>query len=307
MFAGVQMKSKTVTLFLIDGTSTGRIKCQLHNWTGVAYRIPRTELEACSKTDPGRDIAKHLKQSGVYFLMGYNDATGRETVYVGQASTRKNGEGILCRLLEHNRSNGEKEKYADYWNEAIVFTTTNDTFGPTEISYLENRFSNMAKEAKRFEVSNGNEPSIGHVTEETESDLEEFIEYAKIVMGVLGNRVFVPFAEPTVNNTEPVINEKTIFTGNVKNCEAKGTLTDEGFVVLKGSAIGDLAPCARGKKIESDREKYSSNISNGLTTADILFGSPSAAASFVSGCPKNGYDFWKAKGRKSLGDYLNKN
>lgn len=290
--------SKTVTLFLIDGTSTGRIKCHLFNWTGVAYRIPRNELAACSKTDG--DIGTHLKQSGVYFLMGYNDATGKETVYVGQACTRKNGEGILYRLLEHNRSNGEKEKYADYWNEAIVFTTTNDTFGPTEISYLENRFSNLAKEAKRFEVSNGNEPSIGHVTEEMKSDLEEFINYSKIVMGVLGNKVFVPFAEPTVN-------EESIFTGDFKNHEAKGILTDEGFVVLKGSSVAsDLAKHAKYTYIEKFREEYSSLISNGITTKDILFKSPSAAASFVTGSSTNGNKFWKAKNGKLLGDYLNK-
>ncbi len=32
--------------------------------------------------------------------------------------------------------------------ETVVFTTTNNSFGPTEISYLENRFCNLATEAR---------------------------------------------------------------------------------------------------------------------------------------------------------------
>ena len=51
------------------------------------------------------------------------------------------------RLQEH-KSNLEK----DYWNEAIVFTTQNDALGPTEISYLENKFCSMANLAGRYIV-----------------------------------------------------------------------------------------------------------------------------------------------------------
>ena len=74
-----------------------------------------------------------------------------------------------------------------------MFTTTNNSFGPTEISYLENRFCNMAIEAGRYVVKNGNDPNPGNITEETESELEEFIDYAKIVMGTLGHKVFEPY------------------------------------------------------------------------------------------------------------------
>lgn len=31
----------------MDGDASGRIKCTLANWTGVAYKIPRTEIEKC--------------------------------------------------------------------------------------------------------------------------------------------------------------------------------------------------------------------------------------------------------------------
>lgn len=90
-------RGKNIQLFLMDGESGGRIKCTLANWTGVAYKIPRTELDKCKERDD-------LKQSGVYFLFGTSDETGKGVVYIGQAGARKNGEGILNRLQEHKRN-----------------------------------------------------------------------------------------------------------------------------------------------------------------------------------------------------------
>ena len=91
------MRGKNINLFLMDGEASGRIKCTLANWTGIAYKIPRTELDHCK-------TRKDLKQSGVYFLFGTSDNTGRGVVYIGQAGARKNGEGLLNRLQEHKRS-----------------------------------------------------------------------------------------------------------------------------------------------------------------------------------------------------------
>lgn len=61
-------RGKNISLFLMDGEVSGRIKCTLANWTGVSYKIPRTELEICKDR-------KDLKQSGVYFLFGISDET----------------------------------------------------------------------------------------------------------------------------------------------------------------------------------------------------------------------------------------
>ena len=79
-------RGKSINIFLMDGEPTGRIKCTLANWTGVAYKIPRTALDLCKERDD-------LKQSGIYFLFGTSDQTGNNVVYVGQAGARKNGEG----------------------------------------------------------------------------------------------------------------------------------------------------------------------------------------------------------------------
>lgn len=110
-----------------------------------------------------------------------------------------------------------------------MFTTTNNSFGPTEIIYLENRFRNMAVEAKRYSVKNGNDPNPGNLTEEKECELEEFIDYVKIVMGTLGHKVFEPFVKGTTDE------ENLYATRN--NAKASGKRVSDGFVVLKGSSI----------------------------------------------------------------------
>lgn len=55
---------KSINLFLMDGTASGRIKCTLASWTGVAYKIPRTALDLCKERDD-------LKQSGAFFFSEY--------------------------------------------------------------------------------------------------------------------------------------------------------------------------------------------------------------------------------------------
>jgi hypothetical protein len=275
----------------MDGSPTGRIKVTLANWTGVAYKIPRTELDKC------KDIAI-LKQSGVYFLFGISDETGQDVVYVGQAGVRKNGEGILLRLKEHVQ-NPDK----DYWTEAVAFATSNDSFGPTEISYLENRFCNLAKDAARSIVKNDKDPSSGHVTEEKESELEEFIDYARIIMGALGHKVFEPIKKLTAIMPEEDLESMPEVTFELKqgSCDAKGQRTSEGFVILKGSHIKTQVSPSCPKHAKKAREQHSAIIeADGVLTADILLRSPAEAACFVTGTSINAREAWKTTDGKTL-------
>jgi len=295
-------RGKSINLYLMDGEPSGRIKCTLANWTGVAYKIPRTELDKCK----GRD---DLSQSGVYFLFGTSDQTGENIVYIGQAGVRKNGEGILYRLQEHKR-NPDK----DYWTEAVVFTTSNNSFGPTEISYLENRFTNMALTSKRYAVKNGNDPSPGNITEEKESELEEFIDYSKIVMGTLGHRVFESLTELKktieINNDIDIerdglllyLKRKSRKSG--KTIEAECKQTTEGFVVLKGSHIELNDSDSIPPGIKEARQKAKLN-ENGILLEDVLFKSPSYAAAFVIGGHANGLTEWKTADGKTLKEIEN--
>lgn len=288
-------RGRNIQLFLMDGDSSGRMKCTLANWTGVAYKIPRTMLEKCK----GRE---DLSQSGVYFLFGISDETGDSVVYIGQADVRKNGEGILYRLQEHKR-----DERKDYWTEAVVFTTSNNSFGPTEISYLEHRFTNIAVEAKRYVIKNGNEPASGGTpTEEKESELEEFIEYTSIVMGTLGHKIFEPLTKtkPLVNinddatdNNDSILSLKRKSRKSGQTIEATTKQVADGFVVLKGSQmeLNDSESIPPGIKEARQKAKVDEN---GILLENVHFKSPSYAAAFIVGGHVNGLTSWKnAEGR----------
>lgn len=282
----------------MDGDASGRIKCTLANWTGVAYKIPRTEIEKCKNRED-------LKWSGVYFLFGVSDDTGENIAYIGQAGTRKNGEGILYRLMEHKR-NSEK----DYWTEAVVFTTSNNSFGPTEISYLENKFCNLAIEANRYIVKNGNDPSPGHITEEKESELEEFVDYARLIMGTLGHKIFVPLnkSNPDIEDTTDATFDEIelFFTRTIKKInftvEASAKQTAEGFVVLKGSKIAPSSDDDSTISSGNSQKRKECRIENNILQEDVLFSSPTSAAQFVTGKSCNGLVSWKTKDGKTLRD-----
>ncbi|HEX3017851.1 MAG TPA: GIY-YIG nuclease family protein [Caproicibacter sp.] len=287
-------RGKAITLFLMDGDPSERIKCTLTNWTGMAYKIPRTELEKC------KDLPV-LKQSGVYFLFGTSDDTGEPIVYIGQAGVRKNGEGILMRLQEHKR-----DTRMDYWTEAVVYTTSNNSFGPTEISYLENRFCNLAIDAGRYVVKNGNDPNLGNVTEEKESELEEFIDYAKIVIGTLGYKVFeklIKSTPPTPTSDAPVFSNEALFELKQGKSAAKGQRTSDGFVIFKGSRIRTTMAHSCPKHARRAREQYAEIINeDGILQNDILLRSPAQAACFVTGTSINARDAWKTSDGKTLKD-----
>lgn len=286
-------KGKNINLFLMDGDAKGRIKCTLANWSGIAYKIPRTML------DRARNIS-YLEQTGVYFLFGTTAEKEEPVVYVGQAGVRKNGRGILCRLDEHKRDNR-----MDYWTEAVAFTTSNNSFGPTEISYLENRFYNMVVEAKRYVAKNGNDPNPGNLTEEKESELEEFIVYAKLVMGALGYKIFEPLVTRKIPQIENISNddEEHILYLKTRRAEARGQRTSEGFVVFSGSRISPTTTVSCPENIIKYRAKYKDRIGEDCyLSTDLLFSSPSAASGFVSGRSSNGNSMWVDKDGKSLGE-----
>lgn len=272
-------RGKCISLYLIDGDVNGRIKCTLANWTGLVIKIPQTALDLCKDRE-------ELKQTGVYLLFGKDDLSEKNVVYVGQAGVRKNGEGILYRLLEHNR-NPKK----DYWTEAIAITTSNDSLGPTEISYLEHRLCQLAIEANRYDVKNGNDPTPGNPSEEKQSELEDFIDYAKVIVGTLGHKVFEPLVAQSNTNSADSESE---FMCNRNGIDARAIRTSDGFVVKKGSKIASALTKSCPEYCLKKREQYKAQIDeNFVLLEDILFNTPSGAASFVCGSSANGNIEWK--------------
>ncbi len=287
-------RSKNINMFLMDGEVTGKIKCTLSNWTGVIYKIPRIQLADLKSRD-------EMKQSGIYFLFGRDEDKQKDVTYIGQATNRKNGEGILFRVQEHTRDN-----HADYFNDVIILTTQNNSFGPTEISYLENKFTQLAKESGRYTVKNGNEPNSGNVTEEKQSELDEVVENTLMIVGTLGYRVFVPMtkiSEKDLSNDQlTYLYLKRKSKKSNKVIEARCERTSEGFVVLEGSQIELIDSNVIPSSLQKLRKELidTNVIKDGILQEKQLFSSPSYAAAFVLGMNTNGRTDWKNKDGKTL-------
>lgn len=268
---------KNINLFLIDGTASGRIKCTISGRTGVIFKIPRKDYPKCKERED-------LKHDAIYFLLG------EDKVYIGQAGSRKNGKGILNRLSEHDRDASK-----DFWTETIIFNDS--SFGSTEISWLENKFCNMAIKAARYVVENGNDPSPGNITEEKESELKEHAAFAQLILSAIGYKIF----EPKKNPTPPPQPDDDIFylsrkikaLGRTINAQMK--ITPTGYKVLAGSEISPLDDVELSANVKKARRAAKID-SNGILLEDMEFPKPSPAATFVLAMPTDGNQEWKRNG-----------
>ena len=290
----MEKRSKNINMFLMDGEVTGKIKCTLSNWTGVIYKIPRIQLGDLKSRD-------EMKQSGIYFLFGRDEDKQKDVTYIGQATTRKNGEGVLLRIQERTR-----DTHADYFNDVIILTTQNNSFGPTEISYLENKFTQLAKEAGRYIVKNSNDPNPGNVSEEKESELNEIVENTLMIIGTLGYRVFVPMtkkvSQDLTDNHSTYLYLKRKTKKSNKVIEATYERTTEGFVVLEGSQVEIKDSPYLPASLKEMRQNLIASrvIQDGVLKEKQLFSSPSYAAAFLLGMQTNGRTDWKDQDGRTL-------
>ena len=290
----MEKRSKNINMFLMDGEVTGKIKCTLSNWTGVIYKIPRIQLGDLKSRD-------EMKQSGIYFLFGRDEDKQKDVTYIGQATTRKNGEGVLLRIQEHTR-----DTHADYFNDVIILTTQNNSFGPTEISYLENKFTQLAKEAGRYIVKNSNDPNPGNVSEEKESELDEIVENTLMIIGTLGYRVFIPMtkkvSQDLTDNHSTYLYLKRKTKKSNKVIEATYERTTEGFVVLEGSQVEIKDSPYLPASLKEMRQNLIASrvIQDGVLKEKQLFSSPSYAAAFLLGMQTNGRTDWKDQDGRTL-------
>lgn len=275
---------KTIKIFLIDGDPNGRMSCELSNWSGKAYKIPRIKVKDCSDRE---DLAT---STGVYLLFGKDDE-GKDQVYIGEAET------ILKRLNQQLTSK-------DFWNEAIVFISKDDNLNKAHVKYLENRLHEIAKSANRYKVENSIVPTQSSISESDRAEMEEFIEYIKLLVNTLGHKVFEEKRE-----FKPKQKQATFFIKAARGADAQGEPTSDGFVVLKGSKAAATIVKSMKPSFISYRQKL---IDEGVLvdkgdyfefTDDYIFSSPSTAAVIVMGRNANGLTEWKTKDGKTLKDF----
>lgn len=252
---------KKIELFLVNGTADSLVLAELRNWSGKAIKIPRTEVAGCGRKD--------FTRPGVYFLFCKAENEDKDAVYIGEA------ENIKARLVQHLRdaSSGNEEYY---WNTAVIFT--GDDLDKALIRYLEDKLVKEARVANRFTVLTKNTCGKAVIKESDQAVMEEYIDKLKILINALGYKVLEPVADPSEAESQTALH---LAIGNAK---AEGLLTTEGFVVRKGAVINEKTnePSLNANMSDFRRKVMESGrVENLVTTEDILFSSPSAAADFV--------------------------
>ena len=275
---------KRIQLFLVDGTPNGRWICELSNWTGIAYKLPRNMIKESEKRS-------ELASPGVYFLFGYDDMKDRPLIYIGEA------EDITKRLKQHLDKR-------DNWYEAIAFISKDSNLNKAHIKYLENRFYILAKECDRYSIDNSNIPTKSSVSEAEQAELEEFIYNAKILINALGHKAFESYSEEQPNRR----GENPIFSVSAGTGKAYGIRTADGFVLLKGSSIHEVSADSLkvGIKKKVEQSRTSGEIKDGILQNDKLFSSSSAAAAYATGYSISGPQQWKTDSGETLKSFETK-
>lgn len=273
---------KGLSLFLIDGEPSGRIACELFNWTGKAFKIPRTRLKDSSDRS-------EMHKAGVYLLLGRDESDpNRHVVYVGEA------EAVYSRLIQH------LEK--DFWNDVVAFISKDENLNKAHIKFLEFEVFNKISRAGRARLENRNTPNQPSISELEQAVMGEFFNNLQLVVSTLGYRVFEPLTQVDAvrpGGQSPAFAEDEYFTNGPRGADARAVMTDEGLVVLEGSRVAtDTVPSAAPWIIDLRERLFDSGILNEINgqpvfTRDYLASSPSAAAAAILGRSSNGLAEWK--------------
>jgi hypothetical protein len=275
------MPSATIKLFLVRGDAKRLRTAELSNWTGKAVAGPRSEFDSIVARKESQNV-------GVYLLTGTDTETGRPAIYVGEA------EVIRDRIKAHLAK--------DFWNQVVYFVSKDETLTKAHIRFLEGRLIELARLAEKAVVTNS-QSSGARLPESDREDMEIYLEKVNQLLPVLGVDLLVPPATEKRSGTEG----RALFC-EIKGLQARGHLSPDGLVVLKGSqAVLKERPSTKKYRfahIIRERLKEEGTLGTEsdhlVFTRDKEFSSPSAAAAVIHGGHANGLIAWKDKHGKTL-------
>ena len=277
------MKNQVIHMILPDGSSGVKI-VELAGWTGKAFVIPRAQLRSIEDRPEVDDPA-------IYFLFGEGDESTNQQLYIGES------ENFFERLINHD---GKK----DFWNLAIVFTGGLDK---AKVRYLEYLSHMEANAVGRYDLVHSASRRENTLSESDEIITKSYFNQVKLLLSVLGYPVF--------DDVEESVSDETVYFLQGEDFEAQAqTLTDGSMVVLKGSrarvretpSFTGWGLATRKKFVQQKFMVLDSSNSSYVFVQDMLFKTPSAAASVIAGRAINGWTAWKDKDGNTLDENLRK-
>ena len=282
---------KTIQIFLPDGNPDGVKIATIRTGNIEVIYFSRNNLESLYK------IMETRNKVGIYFLIGFNDKTDQEEIYVGEA------EDVIVRLKQHNRDK-------DFWQKGYFVVDNNGLLTKSHIKYLENLTYNKIKEADEIILNNDKEPTKSYVDETIEADLNgDIFETMKTLLSLLiGDNIFEK-VEKKSNKKDGEI----FICKDSKGNYAEGKYLENGFLIFEGAKIR-LEP-SKSFDVYSARKTKQSLIDNKtiiekggfyILQKNCTFKTPSTASSIVLGHPTNGWIEWKDKDGKTLDEIYRK-
>lgn len=282
---------RTIQLFLVDGTPNGLRKATIHGWTGLIF-------VATTSTFAALTLRKELDRTGVYILAGPDpEQEGGTRAYIGSANS------VQERIKQ---SSVQRE----FWEIAIAVTTSDDDLSKGHVEYLEARLIELATQANRVVLDNGNNPASQRrrLPEADQANMEQFLANLKIMLPVIGLDLLKPQPRAATLVTTPV-EQRT--SGEVKfemrhktGVQAQAVEEEGEFIVLEGSQAlintGHAQLSYSGlKRMLIDQGILAPSTGNLMVFAKPhAFSSPSAAAAVVLDRNSNGRTEWKVRGSR---------
>ncbi|WGL16803.1 GIY-YIG nuclease family protein [Microbulbifer bruguierae] len=268
---------KKITIYMIDGVPEGPKTFEIGNWPGKAISAQRANAHTILSRE-------EFENSGVYLLRSTAGSSDYDdSIYIGEA------ESLRIRIKQH--LSGEKD-----FDSFICFYSRDDMLTKAHIKYLESRLVSIAKEAKSSEILNSNQPTLSKLSEADISDMEYFIEQISLILPVAGIRSLIS----SIANQETKENFEKGITYFLKSNRIEATMIEipEGYLVRSGSkfslketgSISDGWKKLRAKLMDEDLVDTRGKV--GTLKKDILFSSPSAAASTLLGAQSPGPIRW---------------
>jgi len=282
------MIGKSIRVYLADATVAGIRYAELVNWTGQAIACPRNRLgELSSWPEAGKP--------GVYVLFEARLGDAKPLAYIGES------ENVVDRLTNHDRNK-------EFWNEVVIFTSKDENLTKSHVKFLEASLVTLAKHADRYQLENGNTPTQSSLPRADRDAMAEFVENARMVLGTLGYPVLEPLLlhaageRVSIDGTAAVAKAKPEIdlTFRVNDLVARGAVTDEGFVLKKGSQASRTNSESAALRVVKLKEQLLAEgrlIDNGdclVLAEDTLLSSSSYAAVFVAGTSRSGPQSWVA-------------
>lgn len=270
---------KKIELFLPNGDPTGCLICDVANWDGKIFRIPKALINTYADRS-------ELQYTGIYFLIGNGESM---QVYIGEA------ENLYRRILQHLDE--------DFWNECVMVVKKENAINKAHAKYLENSFYQLAKDVGRCVLTNSCTPTKSSISEADEAVMNDFVIKVRAVIGALGYRFLTPIID-TSEQSSPQF--EIARKRSHPDLNAKGMITNEGFIVMKGSTSMEKFSPASSKSLHKKWQELREQgiIKNNKFTRNYLASSPSMAASMVLGYNANGLTEWKTFDNVRLKDYL---